>query len=42
MSMPETTKRFAEKALVDVVLPYHPITHSVPGSSDVGDVSWIV
>ena len=31
----------ADKALLDVVMPYIPSETAMPGSSDVGDVSWV-
>ena len=38
----ETIKSFENKPLCDVILPYAPAEKVVPGSSDVGDVSWNV
>lgn len=40
----ETRKQLlalADKALLDVVMPYIPSETAMPGSSDVGDVSWV-
>ncbi len=38
----EAAKRLRERPLADEVLPYGPTTAVTPGSTDVGDVSWIV
>ena len=38
----EVDRRLAGKDLADVISPYTPASNVFPGSTDVGDVSWIV
>lgn len=38
----EVDRRLAGKDLADVISPYTPTSNVFPGSTDVGDVSWIV
>jgi aminobenzoyl-glutamate utilization protein B len=38
----ETARRLRERPIADELLPYGPSDFVLPGSTDVGDVSWIV
>lgn len=35
-------KSLQDKAMCDVVLPFYSLNYTMPGSTDVGDVSWVV
>ncbi|MDR3588238.1 MAG: M20 family metallopeptidase [Negativicutes bacterium] len=39
---PDIVKALQEKRVADVILPYEHLSLSLPGSTDVGDVSWVV
>ncbi|WP_151733098.1 M20 family metallopeptidase [Paenibacillus tengchongensis] len=39
---PRTALRLKDKAIADEVIPLYPVEPVMPGSTDVGDVSWVV
>ncbi|WP_150265472.1 M20 family metallopeptidase [Paenibacillus tepidiphilus] len=39
---PRTAMGLKDKAIADVIIPLYPVEPVMPGSTDVGDVSWVV